>query len=406
LESVPSSLYQTHSYDLSEKYSPFVETHKTGSILSQYVNARLRVKLSDLLELGSETQFPCDDAHFGKTTIRLELEDVKRLVVKTELDKGKNTDSSLVIGADAFAANVAPTTLSFDPANAENVLTCAITPLTFPFFVNQNVFLRGQIIAELGPYVNVYTHITNIVYNSETNKWDVTFADAFPMTLPGNIEGTGYQNITLAQVLPLENADGSYGSWTINTVELGLVEVMNPSVALQELQYTTFSIEEFSCDATNVLNKQFTIEPECVNVFCLFNDVVTGNLLSHNTDVSSYRFIVNGEQVVDRDVLINIDYSALSNQQLHSPLHYEMVRRLFRNADIPIHSMTSLQQNVKAVPDMLRRVNAIEQSCLILGCPVNMTANPKQFQLNLNMKSEQTISGVTLFKHLIKNVKF
>jgi len=175
---------------------------------------------------------------------------------------------------------------------------------------------------------------------------------------------------------------------------------------MQELEYTTFSIEEYSCDATNTLNKMFMLEPNCVNVFCLFNDSVTSNLLSSNSEIDSYRMILNGEQVVDRDVYVNIVNKIALADVMHSPLHYEMVRRLMRNASYPIHSMLSLEFSTKEGMVMADRIANKKFHCMLTGCPVNQSVNPTQFQLNLMMKPETTIHSVTLFKQLVKNIKF
>ena len=414
-ESVPSSLYQTYSYDMDEKYSPFVEIHKTDSP-STYVDARLRVPLSDLLEMGSIAQFPCDDAHFGKCTIKLELEDVNRLVVSGSVGKGVGAPSGEfeILGATTLLANGVIFFRIVDNATTKNF---SVSDTDFPFFVNQNVCLLGSYTTQAGAVVTeeIFTKINSIAFDTTDQQlWIVTFNDTFVPAPEGTQADGLFYNIRLRNILPqsVPAANGgqisSHGSWMIKTVTLGLVEVMTPVQPIQELEYTTFSIEEFSCDATNVLNKMFTIEPEAVNVFVLFNDVVQSNLLSSNNEIESYRMIVDSEQVVDRDVKINIvaDVPILFANAMHSPLHYEMVRRLFRNSSISIHSMLSLQFTAEEADEISERTAKSNQHCLILGCPVNMTPNPKQFQLNLNMKTDTSIKSVTLFKQLIKSIKF
>ena len=408
-ESVPASLYQTYSYDVNEKYSPFVEAHKQDAIPSTYVDARLRIPLSDLLEMGAISQFPCDDAHFGKSVIKLELEDTSRLKVFGTVGSGtglmplnefdiKCENITAVIN-QAVQGNVYCLVASNQVAPDSN--NC-VSDNNLPFVVGQNVLLTGQTLTgELVGVYYVYTYITAI-YKVDKG-WSVNLANTFPtMTAPTM---TGYTNIHLKNVMP-QLINGAYGSYTIKTVELGLVEVMSPEQPMQELEYTTFAIEEYSCDATNVLNKMFMLEPNCVNVFCLFNDTVTSNLLSSNVLIDSYRMILNGEQVVDRDVYVNIENKALLAPAMHSPLHYEIVRRLFRNSSIPIHSMLAVEFSTKEAVVMAERTNQAVNHCMLFGCPVNQSVNPTQFQLNLSMKTDAAIHSVTLFKQLVKNVKF
>jgi hypothetical protein len=408
-ESVPASLYQTYSYDVNEKYSPFVEAHKQDAIPSTYVDARLRVPLSDLLEMGAISQFPCDDAHFGKSTIKLELEDTSRLKVfgSTGLGTGLMPLNEFDIKCEniTVATNtvVQGNVYCLDTSNqvAPDSNNC-VSNNNLPFVVGQNVLLTGQTLAgEVIGVFYVYTYITAI-YKVNLG-WSVNLANTFPTIALAGV--TGYTNIHLKNVMP-QLINGAYGSYTIKTVELGLVEVMSPEQPMQELEYTTFAIEEYSCDATDVLNKMFMLEPNCVNVFCLFNDIVNANLLSSNKDIEFYRMILNGEQVVDRDVLVNIVNKELLAPIMHSPLHYEMVRRLFRNSSIPIHSMLAVEFSTKEAKAMTERTDKPVNQCMLLGCPVNQSVNPTQFQLNISMKQDAKIHSVTLFKQLVKNIKF
>ena len=268
--SMHDSLFGVKTFDNKKLLSPFVEFHKVGSITSAYKNASLRIPMSHLFELGNEV---LDTTKLGKIRCHLELEQLSNLAVELVSLEELNDNG----------CNNLPT-----QGGNELVITKVYDTLeNSPFWVGERV----RVSANGGDYANV-TIITEIKFNEATGVITLVLQDALPaLTAPAIYEGIVVSNYT-PDPLPVPLA-----SFHILTAEVCLATVDSMKVEVpNELQYFTFTTEEYSVNQ-DWMNKVFEIEPEAVNVWCMFNRTSTAtktaNLLSVNNDLENYFLSIN-----------------------------------------------------------------------------------------------------------------
>ena len=387
--STVDSLYQMKSFASGKCMSPFTELHKSGSVPSAYVNARLNIPISQLLSLGALDVF--DTGKFGATTIHLELDNLNAFkVIKQKL----TTD------VDGRCSDIGP------QGTSTLTLTATYDSLELlPFFVGEKVQLNW-----INPGLPTATPpvptsdgvaaaaITQIAYNEATGVASITTSYSFP-SLTGGLKYTG---ITIAESVEL-NAD-LYGSLQILTAQLGLAVIQDPQVQSPDvIDYTTFTTFEKSVNQ-QIYSEIVEVEPECVNLLVCFQDPSTisnsYNKLSNNRFIDNYRIRVDNLDVFDRDIFVNRVSNSLYT---HDMGYYELLNRLFLNASLPLKNMScvALARNEN---DLVSRFNQTELQILLLGCPTPLTVGQKQIQLNINAVNNQQIKNLVLFKQLVKKI--
>jgi len=396
MESQIDSLYQTYSYDTLDKYSPFLDINYEGVVSSRYVDPHIKIKLSDLLEMGQMTQYNTMD--FGTTTMTFELEDLTRFEMKQNavIDPALGVVAEPVVGV----APVSKTILlqATEEARLQDQL---------PLFVGQSITVVGtaSLIAGGDPVeFPINTVITSINFNSTVNPqvYEITCADALPvLTADPQVYNTTYAATTIFEY----ETQPEDLSFSIDLANLGLVMVA-PVKPLQELEYNTYEIEEYSFSPQQYFQHVFYLPPNCSNVWVMFNDPNTKNLLSHTQDVASYRFTIDNIQVLNRDCRTNIE-NTMSNVFMHDPLHYLLLKNTFINSSTPLNNLVGLN-STPIFSDTLeaREGGEPRNTVLILGTPCDITPNLKNFLVNIDCKDNESISNITLFKQITKMIKF
>jgi hypothetical protein len=394
MESQIDSLYQTFSYDSMNKYSPFLDVYNEGIVSSRYVDPHIKIKLSDLLEMGQMKQYNTMD--FGTTTMTFELEDLTRF----QMTQNVVVDPDVGITVESVVG-VAPVSKVLLKQATET----ARLQVPLPLFVGQAITVvgYGDPLAGGEPVeFEINTVITGINFNSTANPqvYEITCADALPVLDPAVYETT-YASTT---IIEYEIAPEDL-SFSIDLANLGLVMVA-PVKPLQELEYNTYEIEEYSFSPQQYFQHVFYLPPNCSNVWVMFNDPNTKNLLSHTQDVASYRFTIDNVQVLNRDCRTNI-VNTMSNVLMNDSLHYLLLKNTFINSSTPLNNLVGLNSfPLEADTLEAREGGEPRNTVLILGTPCDITPNLKNFLVNIDCKDNESISNITLFKQITKMIKF
>ena len=375
------SLYQVFNYDNKIKLSPFVEFKKTGSINSNYRSVYLRIPMSHLFQLGLDSAF--DTNKLGTTRIHLELDnllnlEVNQVVLSTPLQR---------------IAGPAPSTGPYTIASGSSFTMAYVYDSLdqVPFFVGQSVTLTYTPTG--GAVTNEDVTINALSFNEQTGILSVTTSKDFPV-----VANVTYGSISMKEYEPVgTNADGTFN---ILTAQLGLTVNNGPSQSSNELQYYTFTTEEYNVGGQNFMNKVFEIEPECINTFLMQYANNSANLLSNGVNIKSYRLRIDGNDVVDRD--INVNTLTASNTYLNDPLHYELVNRTFVNASMNLNNLTGVNINTDA-QTLTNRFTSPNNQVFVICSPTPITQNSKKYQVNLN--SSSAINNVVLFKQVVRSLK-
>jgi len=314
--SLLDTLYQTTDLYSGKLYSLFVDFNKQGLQSSQYRDVSLRIKLSDLFSLGSQV---IDTSKTGELTVYLELENLDYL-------KFSHVDllpvySPMTFNNIAVAGDLTKLTTTQLYENLE----------TSPFFVGQNLNVKFS--------NNTTQSNQNITITSITQNQNCTLTLGISPSLPDNVAGNfTWRYIHATSILPVN----SEYSLNVMTCELGLCELVGGKVSSNELEYFTWTTEEYS-NGLKQLNKVFEVEENAVNAYLMF-DSNSSNLISNNTDIDSYRMRVNNVDIYDRDIVVNKDNGI--EYRIHDSLHYDSVIRTLLNSDIALKDLSFLALNV------------------------------------------------------------
>lgn len=380
-------------------YSPFLEVHKGDNYQSNYKDVYLRIKMSDLYELGNLQYLNTEKT--GKIRVHLELEKKNffQLTERTQLfidDEGNMEDDIPLLD---------------DPRTIDTFYTFVVYPTvrSVPWYNGQSVLVSYTYYDASGDPVLVENEPHKIAQVSDPAELYDTF-------------DSGTVQITLTEELVNESQNGSYEDisfsiepftpqttcqWNILTCELALCEYSQPqpSMDYDDLSYTTFTTEEYNNNYFNV-SHIFELEPNAVNVLLMFDNGSPPLPISNFTDRLTYRLRTDDQDLVDYDTLINIK-NLLNGGLNHHALHYDMLSKTLLNmskqlvSTAPPMDMTVITNAVEGF------TNDIDNRVLFLASPLPLTANIKRFQVIIENQEEQpsNIENIILFKHCMKQVK-
>ena len=174
--------------------------------------------------------------------------------------------------------------------------------------------------------------------------------------------GGGEGQITITLDEPLQNgqgvltggetyiatiADGDDGVHTFSCDygELVLTKISTPQKGTDTITYTEFTTEEHNANGVQNFQRQFTIEPECVNVFIMKNE----DIISKRGDIVNWRLRLNNEDLTNRPVLYN---SALSLDRINMTLG---------NSNNKLHNAN--QQNQRVLSNSIGENNTCLKFC-------------------------------------------
>lgn len=389
--SLVDSIYQVRDFQEGMLLSPWVEMHKEGTIPSTYRDSYLRIPLNQLYSLGNSI---VDTGKTGALTVHVELEDLSYLVF--EEVKMFHSPTLLNEGVFAFVQNIQSTittSITYDSVEGS------------PYFVGQKFNMTWNAGAPVPPPAapGQPIIIEAITYDIVTKK--ITLQINYTFLFP---TGGQYQGVTLTEV----EAGLGFAVLSVANANLGIAEVAGGKMEGDILEYTTYSVEQYSNNA-NTLEKIFEVEGNAVNAFLMFNKN-TSNLISTNPKVKDYRMRIDNSDVYDRNINVNYNAAVGSNVLCHDPLHYDSINRTFLNAALTLKSLlgvSMLRNNTNNVVTLADRFKGgadadKELSQLILCTPLPLTAGMKKLQFSVATKDVlDKVENVILFKQIIRSVR-
>ena len=126
------------------------------------------------------------------------------------------------------------------------------------------------------------------------------------------------------------------GTMVVESAELVLRKLNKNVKAPSELNYLTWSTEQFTANNEKDFQRMFQLEPEAVNVFATFPD---HDLFSRNGDLKSFRLRLDGEDLVDRDI-------SVGEEKARDPLYYDRLSMTMLNSMIPLNSLSEQNESV------------------------------------------------------------
>lgn len=142
---------------------------------------------------------------------------------------------------------------------------------------------------------------------------------------------------TAIQIVPVRTQ--TPGSLSVDSAELVLRKSSANVKAPAELNYTTYSTEQYTGNNELDFQRMFQLEPEAVNVFITFPQ---HDLFSRNGDLKSFRMRLDGEDLVDRDISVN-------EESHRDPLYYDRTSMTLLNAMLPLNCLAEENKPVQPV---------------------------------------------------------
>ena len=387
------SLYQVRDNATAQLLSPYVQFNKEGDIPSSFRDVKLRIPLSHLFSLGTQT---IDTSLTGTLRVHLELENGFSLsLIDEPMFQGVNAEGILenVLSGNVFLAELGYESLADSPY---------VVGMSYNFTYTD---------AAVPP--NTVTEVVTV------SAITLDFASAaIALTLTGaNLpladqgEGKEYSDMALTEITDLPDPAPTL---QVALVELNVAEVVGaPPQKINELQYTTFTTEEFNTGNQGFVSKAFIIEPTCVNAFVMLVQS-KGTILSNNIGVESYRLRCDETDIYDRDIVVqqiigNPTFEACFFDQ---SLHLDSTMRTFTNAGLSFKNYSFVAMSRDSQTNSIRtsvdnsKYGIASNRLLVLSAPTPLTAATKVLQVNIQCKPDATIENIVLFKQVVRSVSF
>ena len=339
------------------KSSIFRELHKEGTVVSRDVQAPVRIKMSELFNLGSLREFDC--RKLGRTRIHLELDNVLEFRGQTDVEMGGNVNCADVVGA---GTNISTFTTSFLYDRLEDS----------PFWVGELVAIDASGVG-VPNVVDHYAVITQLVYNA--NK---TVTVTIDTPLSDLTAGQEYKDI---EIVPVPSSSVSF---TIDYAELVTQVVSNPSPMSDQLSYTTYTTEQYNANSLTKFQRLYQVEPEAISLMVMF----PLNVLSSNTDIVDYRLKIDNVDQTDRNI------------EPHKPLYYNLLNDTMLDVGLPVANLNEYSLDASEQGDNKRTTGT---KLLFIPAKLDQTQREKNVQLNIN-STGGGVKLVNLYKLVVRQV--
>ena len=365
------------SYDRHNQVgTPFRHLEKEGSAMSKNVTPDIQIPLKDLDGFCELSNYPADE--YGELIISMEL-NINRILIEQNLGLLSAADPS---GTPAAGFNWTMATLPRNAfANIAVAGNAAIITTTNPIVnLADSNFWVGQVLKISAKQAGTALakkdlKVIAIEFDRATGK--------LTLTLDGDIADTTANGLTL---ITCQGKESTF-KFSVDKAEIVLEKLTNPPKAITPIKYTTWKTEEYNCGGIQNVQKQFSVEPECVNLFIVKNEDIN----SIKGNMTKYRLRVDGVDCTDRDVVVG------------SPLYWDRLRMTLANAGL---SLQSLEDKTKPVGNRLQPLElmAAGKDTVLICNSMQQTQNDKLVQVNLYGSNASTFDKITLFKQVIKMV--
>ena len=375
-------------YDESHQLnSIFREIRKEGADLSQDRQAPVKIPLSQLCNFGKVKQF--DTTKYGKSRLHLEL-NLDKVSVRQYLGNNTPATPQGSWGRNQGWNACLSATLARDPTLFTLDMTTTFSQLEdCPVWVGQIIRISatagggrgGGAIANL---VRRIEEITFLPTTAGANQGQVRIRlnASFQNGQGALTGGQTYTGITIDGEAPATmNFRCDYG-------ELVLMKVTQPQKSAPSITYTEFSTEEHNANGVQNFQRQFTVEPECVNLFIMKNE----DIISKAGDIVDWRLRLNNEDLTNRPVRYN------------SPLSLDRINMTLGNSNNVLHNSNQVNQRVLSddIGEAVVESYRVAGNRLVLICnPLPQTPNDKMVQVNINCGTA-SLNKMCLYKECVR----
>ena len=414
------------------KSSIFVELIKEGTDVSRnLLRQPVRIKLSDVMNFCKVQQYSTEK--YGRTTLELEL-NLDKITAVQYLDSahaewfGNNSTTYAQGGGNGLNAQNLGTGLTLTAAIGADMTAIQIAKQTgagqanntgvrpfnriedCPYWVGQRVLVTGFYgfnadgsgadPANRGPggagadydFTADAQAKTRYIKEIRYNR-----GETGAVGIPGSLGQSGSISLILDQpILPgaslsnggkiynllLRGADCVLSAPQCDYAELVIEKISNPDKSQDagDIQYTTYTTEEF--DTNNVVNfqRQFQVESEALTMYIMQpHNATAGTILSRQLFASSYRLRIDNKDTSNREIFLrSIDGKSNGND----PLHIYKQKTALTNSNRVLRDLHEKQRALDISTGSLS--DAFTVDVMVIGQVLPVTQNPKQVQVNIN----------------------
>ena len=377
------------SYDSSRQLnSIFREIRKEGTNLSQDRQSPIKIPLSQLCNFGKVKQY--DTQKYGRTRLHLELN-----IDKINVSQYLANDDGAGAGGNWRRSYNMNSCQDAGVARDVNLQTLDMTA-TFsqledsPVWVGQEIRISATVGGGRGGgnLVNVARRIEGIEFLRTTagaNEGQIR------ITLNENFQN-GQGVFVAGQAITGITIDGgafASANFSVDYGELVLEKVSVPQKSSEAITYTEFSTEEHNANGVKNFQRQFTVEPECVNLFIMKNE----DIISKSGDIVDWRLRLNNEDLTNRPVKYN------------SPLSLDRINMTLGNSNNVLHNSQQRNQTVltnSIGSDIVTSYQGGDPLLLICN-PLPQSQGDKMVQVNINCATD-SLRQMCLFKECVRAI--
>jgi hypothetical protein len=353
--------------------SPFRELQCLGdnTVVSRNVAHDVRIPLGSVFDICKEAD-AFNSSAFGKTKIHFEMNFDK---VNSHFNLGA-TDGTW--GATDGDSNATYGAMDGTGAGTTQSITSLTTTKSYrdpehdsPFWINQKLRVSFTIGAGAQP-VQV-RKITAIAQDPATGK--------LILTLDAQLVNLNNDQLSAVSVV---GQDPTNVAISFNQVELVLQRADPKKQPQSGYEYTCYTTELDSVPSLTNFAKNYMVEPNATNLFvmCMNNN---NSIVSDKNDITSYRFTVNNKVQTNRKIPIR------------SPLYFDGIQRVFRNAQLPLKS---LHENIGVIGGAEGGTFGVRTTLPAL--PLPLTANMKI--VGVDLEAGTGINNVRLYKQVQRKI--
>lgn len=316
--------------------SVFRQLNRLGEITSQVKTGQIKIPLKQIMGLGLIKEYP--SGAVGDTHFSLELQPSKLLAHEITMPQidcyniVNNTTAALPV--NYIYLNTVHGGQQIDSTN----IPCWVGQVVTVNFTNgaAAVAAVGRKIIKIEEVNEQFANTAAYVpagggaparfnYTYQLGRIKVTFNAAIENIAAPNPTAAADATERTMSGINIENvAISALPTPVFSRAEL-VVYRSSTQVSKDSIVYPSFTSEEFSFDEVSQYQKQFYLEPNCINVMVM--KPIASSLSSTDAHINSYRMRLEQKDLTDRDVVIN------------SPLYYDRLSTTFGNAGLPLKNL-------------------------------------------------------------------
>ena len=374
------------------KDNVFRELHKEGTIRGSDLVAPIKIKMSDLFNLGSAT---LDLNALGRLDVNLELY-LNRF--KPQQFTTPTTIDARHFGMDAIVDAVANQDYLITETDYKRLEDS-------PWFVGQVVTIEAKTgdeppVASTKP-PPAYLVIKEIIMERGAGEVsEGAFMGQLKLVFDRNIVAedadapTDWVNILVKPAV----LDSAALSFSVQYAEMVIQYTTGTMDKSQPLVYTTFTTEEDNALGLQFFQKQYQFEPTCINFFTMFPSDAD-DLISVN-NVANYRVRLDGVDLTNRNIKYN------------DPLYKDRLAMSFINTSRTLKSLaskSSVGPSRNSQPptggDEYNK-NLQDRDVIVISNPTPVTQTRKLVDFQVEAPAANVLKSIIHFKEVVKTISF